>query len=294
MPSARYLIALPLVALVAVSACRRHQPDPPAVATPKVTFKQTRVPAGSPVEATFRFDVAPNAPAFDGDYKVMVHFLDADEELMWTEDHDPSIPTSQWKPGQTIEYTKTLFVPISTYVGQTTVKMGLYSPKSQKRLSLAGETTGQLEYKVASLQLLPHSENVFILFKEGWHPAEVAAGNSTVEWQWTKKTAALAFRNPKKASVFYLHADNPSSFAEPQVITLKVNGQQVDTIAVTPRQEFIHKTPLTAAQLGSGDMVELTIDVDKTIVPALIPAAQNRDPRELGIRVFHAFVEPQS
>jgi hypothetical protein len=29
-------------------------------------------------------------------------------------------------------------------------------------------------------------------------------------------------------------------------------------------------------------------------VPALIPAAKNRDPRELGIRVFHAFVEPQS
>ena len=39
-------------------------------------------------------------------------------------------------------------------------------------------------------------------------------------------------------------------------------------------------------------MAELRIDVDKTYVPALLPASNSRDPRELGIRVFHAFVEP--
>ena len=52
---------------------------------------------------------------------------------------------------------------------------------------------------------------------------------------------------------------------------MKVNGQQVDTITVTPKQEFIHKTPLTVQQLGPGDMVELTLEVDKTWVPALLP-----------------------
>ena len=68
----------------------------------------------------------------------------------------------------------------------------------------------------------------------------------------------------------------------------------VDTIAVTPRKELLHKTRLTAAQLGTGDMVELTLEVDKTWVPALVPAANSRDPRELGLRVFHAFIEPRS
>ena len=28
-----------------------------------------------------------------------------DEELMWTDDHEPPTPTSAWKPGQTVEYT---------------------------------------------------------------------------------------------------------------------------------------------------------------------------------------------
>jgi hypothetical protein len=40
-------------------------------------------------------------------------------------------------------------------------------------------------------------------------------------------------------------------------------------------------------------MVEVTLDVDKTFVPALNPSANHRDARELGVRIFHAFVEPQ-
>jgi hypothetical protein len=288
----RSLVLLSSCVLVLAAGCRSKEPDAPPVATPSVSFAHTRVPLGSPVEVTYKFQVASNAPAFDENYRVMVHFLDADEELMWADDHDPSVPTTQWKPGQTIEYTRMMFIPIYPYVGKASVHLGLYSAKTQKRLPLSGQTTGQREYTLASLQLLPHSENVFLLFKDGWHPQETAQGNSSVEWQWTKKTATLSFRNPKKPSVFYLHADG--AYTEPQTLAIKVNGQQVDTITVTPKQEFIHKTPLSVQQLGSGDMVELTLDVDKTWVPALMPNGNNRDSRELGIRVFHAFVDPQS
>src|SRR4029078_10615183 len=96
----------------------------------------------------------------------------------------------------------------------------------------------------------------------------------------------------KNQSFSCVHAE--CAYSEPQTLAVKVNGQQVDTITVTPKQEFIHKTPLTVQQLGPGDMVELTLEVDKTWVPALLPNANSHDSRELGIRVFHAFVEPQS
>jgi hypothetical protein len=39
--------------------------------------------------------------------------------------------------------------------------------------------------------------------------------------------------------------------------------------------------------------VEVKIDTGASFVPALTPAAKSRDPRELGVRVFHAFVEPK-
>jgi hypothetical protein len=40
-------------------------------------------------------------------------------------------------------------------------------------------------------------------------------------------------------------------------------------------------------------MVEIRIGVDRTFVPALVPGSNSKDSRELGIRVFHAFVEPR-
>jgi len=288
----RLLFALVLSALV--STCSRSEAPGPPVATPTVTFARPRAALGSPIEVTYRFQVAANAPAFDQDFRVFVHFLDGDEERMWTDDHDPSVPTTQWKPGQVIEYTRTVFLPVFPYIGDAQVRIGLYSPRDQRRLPLAGEDAGQLSYKVATLSLLPHSENVFLLFKDGWHPAEVAPDNTTVEWQWSRKLATLSFRNPKKDIIFYLHADDPASYAEPQSVTVKVSGALVDTILVTPRQELLHKTRVTAAQLGTADMVDVTLEVDKTWVPALVPGANSRDPRELGLRVFHAFVEPVS
>ena len=291
---------LRLVAVVCASAiligssCRKKDAGAPPVATPTVTINHTRMPLGSPIEITYKFAVA-NDARFDQDYRVMVHVLDADDEMMWTDDHTPPVPTTQWKPGQTVEYTRTVFVPVYPYVGEATIQLGLYSPANQRRLPLNGQDMGQRAYRVTKIQLLPQTENVFTVFKDGWHSAETGEHNSTVEWQWTKKVATLAFRNPKRDSVFYLDADNPGSvFHEKQQVTVSVDGKPVDQVTITPNERVLRKIPLPAAQLGTADMVELQLAVDKTFVPALVPAANNKDPRELGIRVFHAFVEPKS
>mgnify|MGYP006358783805 CR=1 FL=1 len=53
----------------------------------------------------------------------------------------------------------------------------------------------------------------------------------------------------------------------------------------------VAKIPIAAAQLGSADMVELRFIADKTFVPALEPGGPAGDSRELGARVFHAFVQ---
>ena len=67
----------------------REEPEPPPVATPSFSVKQTRVPLGSPVEVTYKFVVEKNAPPITENFRVFVHFLDADNERMWTDDHDP-------------------------------------------------------------------------------------------------------------------------------------------------------------------------------------------------------------
>ncbi len=294
----RRIFAGGLIGLLALggglAGCRSKQPDVPPVATPAVMLARPRAPLGSPVDITYKFVVASDAH-FDQDYRVMVHVIGAEEELIWTDDHFPPTPTTQWKPGQTVEYLRTVFVPPCPYVGEATIQLGLYSMATQKRAALKGEDMGQRAYKVATFQLLPPTENVPVIFKDGWHPTETAEHSScaSVEWQWTKKDAMLVFKNPKKDSTLFLDIDNPGGvFQESQQVQLSLGGQPIDRFTVTPKQEVLKKVPLTAAQLGTGDTVELQIEVDKTFVPALLPASGSKDPRELGVRVFHAFVQP--
>ena len=45
--------------------------------------------------------------------------------------------------------------------------------------------------------------------------------------------------------------------------------------------------------MGDADMAELQIVVDKTFVPVTVTNGASKDPRELGVRVFHAFVDPR-
>ena len=292
----RTFVALGFASLVVVTggitACRRKAAPAPAVATPSVSLNHDKAPLGSPIDITNKFVVA-NDAHFTEDYRVLVHVVDADDELIFAFDHNPQVPTSQWKPGQTIEYTRTEFIPIYPYVGEASIQVGLHSTVNQKRLPLAGDDVGQRAYKVARIQLQPQTENVFTVFKDGWHPAEVAEHNATVEWQWTKKAATLTFKNPKKDSVFYFSVDNPGSvFNEPQQVRITMNEQVVDEFTLQPKQPELRKIPLKASQLGTGDVSELVVTVDKTYVPAVVMSS-SKDPRELGVRVFHAFVDPR-
>ena len=281
-----------LSAMAALVGCNKSEDTTPPVASAQVSLSRPKVALGSPVEVTYKFTVAQNAPSL-GQRRVFVHFLDADEELMWTDDHDPPTPTTQWKPGQTIEYTRTMFIPSYPYVGAAKVVVGLYTPGQNDRLKLSNEDRGDRSYKVVDFELLPQTENIFVIFKDGWHPAEVITeGTGRTEWQWTKKESTIAFRNPKRDVTLVLQVDNPATGPNAaQTVTVQIGDQVLQTIQLVKENAPVLKIPVSAAQLGSGDMVEMKFIADKTFVPALDQSMKSSDPRELGARFFHVFVQ---
>jgi hypothetical protein len=282
------LASLLVLATVAVG-CGKTANQPP-VATPSVVVSHPRVPLGSPLDVTYEFKVASDAPAFTEDYRVFVHFVDADQELMWTDDHFPPTPTTQWKPGQTIKYNRLLFVPVYPYVGEAAIEVGLYG-KDNTRLPLAGTEKGQRSYQVAKIQVAPQTESIYLTFKDGWHLAEIASDNASTEWHWTKKEATLSFKNPKRNAVFYLdYGGQPPLMADPQTVTVSIGSEVVDTFAVGRAGE-VRRVPLTVNQLGTGEQVELRLTLDRTFVPAVASAGAQADKRELGLCVFHAFID---
>src|SRR2546428_12387359 len=138
---ARRAVFAGAVALIAAStlavARRRKEPPAPPVASADMTVNRDKAPLGSPIEIPYKFVVA-NDARFDEDYKVMVHVVDTDEQMIFAFDHMPPVPTTQWKPGQAVEYTRTEFIPIYPYVGDTTIQIGLFSTRSPKRVPPAG------------------------------------------------------------------------------------------------------------------------------------------------------------
>jgi hypothetical protein len=287
-PVARSIAALLLAcATVGAAGCSGKQDNEPAVATPSLTFSKDRVPINSAVTLTYKFVVAPDA-RFAKDYYVFVHVLDTDGEQMWTDDHLPPTPTSQWKPGQTIEYRRTIFVPNYPYIGEAVVRLGMYDRDTNTRLVLNAPEASRREYVVARFQVVGSSENVFTISESGWHPAEVDQKNPQNEWSWTQKTAVTRFRNPKKPITLYIQYDaRPDLFTPPQQVTLKIGEQVIGQFPADSKAPMLKTFDVAAEQLGAGDMVDLVIDVDKTFKPG------GTDPRELGIRIFHVYIEPK-
>ena len=287
-PGLRTISALLLAcAALSVASCSGKQDNEPAVATPSLTFSKDRVPINSAVTLTYKFVVAPDAK-FAKDYYVFVHVLDSDGEQMWTDDHLPEKPTSQWKPGETIEYKRTIFVPTYPYIGQAVVRLGLYDRDTNTRLVLNAPEASRREYVVAKLEILASSVNIFMITESGWHPAEVDPKNPQNEWSWTQKTAVTRFKNPKKPVTLYIQYDaRPDLFTPPQQVTLKIGDQAIAQFPADSKAPTLKTFDLTAEQLGTADMVDLVFEVDKTFKPG------GADPRELGIRIFHTYIEPK-
>jgi hypothetical protein len=278
---------LGVLAIVA-AACSGDESAGPAVATPTLTLSKSAAAIGSPVGMTYRFDVAQDA-SIDGDYLVFMHVIGPDGEKLWQDDHAPAVPTSQWKPGQTVEYDRLVFVPNYPYIGKADIRVGLYDPASETRLTLNGtDADGRREYVVGSIDLLPQTDSIYLIRKDGWHPAEVDPNNPLVEWEWTQKSATLAFRNPKKDATFYLQIDARTDlFNPPQQVTVTAGGQLIATFAADSRDPILRTFDISAEQFGTADMSEIVLEVDRTFSGA------TGDSRELGVRVYHAFLEPR-
>jgi hypothetical protein len=289
----QFAVVVVVVTIGASSACRRKADDAKPVATPSATLSRTEAPAGSPIEITYRFVIAPDAPKFADDYVVFVHFLDDAHELMWTDDHLPATPTREWKAGTTVEYTRPLLMPKYPYVGSATVEVGLYAAASGERLPLVGDDAGMRSYRVAAIKITSDQEPVPVSFGEGWYDAESGEGGSQ-EWRWSKREGTIAFKNPKRDVTLFLQVDQAiQALPEPQRVEVRTGGTVVDMFTLQPGIRELRRIPLSAGQLGPSDIGELTIAVDRTFAPARIPALRSSDSRELGVRVFRAYILPK-
>lgn len=262
--------------------------DPIAVV--RLAVNRASVPLGAPVDVTIQFDVAPNIEPLNEDYRVVLHAFDDSEILLWSTEHEPPVPTSEWQPGSSIRYTQRVRIPRYPYVGPAVIAISLHAPDSGASLALAGDELDEFAYRVATLTFEPQPESSFISYDEGWHPLEFAAFGQ-ITWRWSTGRAAISFRNPYRPARLLLDVQGrPSLFDRPQLLSLVVNDRTIREVTLDTN-EIVHLDyELTEADLGDDDVVNLELLVDQTFVPAKVDGGY--DTRELGVRVSGAYVEP--
>ena len=274
-----------------VQGCGFTENEPP-VATVSVGLNRQDVPLGGPLEMSYRFSAATNGLVGEDEHRVFVHFLDEDGQLMFTDDHELPEPTSGWRFGESVTYDRRMTVPVYPYIGTVTVAVGLYSPRTGNRLPMVGDALGQRAYQVASFNMAPQSESGFLMFDQGWHPVESSNDDPMMEWQWTTGESIITFRNPEVDSTLYLEVQGrPQLFENPQVLSLRIGEVILQSIELSEDQSSYHVIRIPGGAFGPNEMVELTLDVDQTFVPAAVTEGQNLDDRELGVQLFYAFLE---
>ena len=277
-----------LAALVLTGGCA---PPPQPIGVVGLALDRVTVPLGASIEATIRFDLAPTFEPLSEDYRVFLQMLDQNEVLLWSADHSPPVPTTAWRPGQSIEYTQHVRVPAYPYIGPAIVAVGLRSPVSGERLALAGDDLGELAYRVATLTLEPQDESSFVMYEEGWHQMEFDLFDQT-SWRWSTDRAVLSFRNPRRTARLLLELQGrPNLFDVPQQLTLVVAGRTLDEVTLDVESPVRLEYEMTVADLGEADDVLVELLVDRTFEPAALDSSVS-DTRELGVRLVDVYVEP--
>ena len=283
--------ALALACAVLLPACGRRRQAEVNPIVPSITLSRTKVPLGSAVEITYTWTVEPGAKKIPENYRAFVGFSDPHGVMLFEDDHVPTPPPSSWEPGKTYTYTRTKFIPIYPYVGEVDVRMGLYPyPGRGERVVLKGDDAGMRAYRVAKMELLPQTENIFLVYKDGWHSPESSPQNPTLERTWTKKDAVVSFKNPKKDIVVYLEADtNYKAFDQPPVLTLAVAGKTGVAVPIPNSEVFLQKVRIKAADLGNEEWVDLRLSMNQAFVPKT-KGVNTHDERELALLVYHLYV----
>ena len=275
---------------VFASSCGGARDEGPPVASATVSVSPSQAAPGAPVDVQYKLEALPGGTLPAGTHVLFVHAVDAGGKVLWTDDHEPPQAVDTWKPGAPVEYSRTMFVPRTAPAGPLQIVVGLYAPATGARVALRGESTEPRAYKVATLEIGPDPSGAFVAYTEGWHNPEA---NETLgrEWRWSKGTGHLAFRNPMKAADLWLEVDQPvPALASPQQVEVKVGDTVLDTFTLDTQQPVVRRIPVAEEAMGAGDTVDIEITSRESFVPATIPSLKNDDRRELGVRVFNAYL----
>ncbi|MBN1197670.1 MAG: hypothetical protein JXA62_09710 [Candidatus Aminicenantes bacterium] len=240
----------------------------------------------------YTYRLSEDFEGFSKDYAVFVHFWRTrSKEMLVQDDHMPEILTTQWRPGQKVEYSRTLFIPKFLdeididFEGYEEIRItvGLWDPDSSEDEKIL---LFRKNVKVHPASVVAPE----IVYAEGWNNVETDPSIDNPRerrWQWTTKKAVCVVENPKKESTLIIQGGVDKAKIPDQKVIFRINDQLLEEF-IPETAKFEKRYTLTPAQMGNDYEFRFTIETDKAFVPAMLDP-QSSDKRELGIQIYFLY-----
>jgi len=220
----------------------------------------------------------------DQDMNVFVHVWHGNN-LLIQDDHVPDISTSQWESNEKYSYKREIYIPsfidkFNPYFkghDYLTLSIGFFSPY---------DWTGESKKEVLreKLKVFPQPDEIpEIIYENGWYNLEIDYDTDLKQWRWTAKKARCIIDNPHRDAILIIKGSFQSNVFEKQQVIFRVNNLLLDEFFLE-EISFEKSYEIKEEMLGEGDEFYLTIETDKTFIPAEV-FPDSIDQRELGLTI---------
>jgi hypothetical protein len=244
------------------------------------------------MKMNYEFDVKDEFTGLDDDCRIFVHFWRLKtKEMLLQDDHAPGKPFSQWKTGDSVKYSRVIFIPEFLdefdidFEGYEEIRLtvGLYKPTEEKEAKFI------LYQKVLNVESASLNAPELV-YDEGWNQPEhdpKIKNPKEQSWRWTKKTAVCIVQNPRKESLLIIRGGVDKAKIADQKVIFKINDLVLEEF-VPETAKFAKEYVIAPEKMGSEDEFKLIIETDKTFIPSELDANVNDD-RELGVQIFFLY-----
>lgn len=250
----------------------------------EVGFAEKTLTDNLVTDVQYKWETLDDFAKLGKDYTVYVHFWHG-SNLLFQDDHVPSVSTSSWEPGQEYKYQRRVYIPSfidefdPTFKGEDSLKLavGLYNPYDR-----SGES--KLEVLSQKLRVFPPPPDTpEIIYESGWYDQEINPQAPLKQWRWAGREGRCVIDNPRRDALLIIRGGVNKDALPSQKVILKINDLILDEFI--PSEGIFEKSyNIKKEMLGDKDEFILAATSDQTFIPAKIDP-QSTDERELGIQV---------
>lgn len=287
-------LAALLLAALATAACGGEDVSRTVDASVSLDLPES-MPVGAPFDIGYTWTPNEGFEPPAEDYKVFVHFVDPDGNIVAQDDHFPPQPTSQWSEGKPLTYRHWLYPDPDLRPDYFDVYVGLYDGESMEQVATMHEGTFENRPQVHSIAVRADDQGGVPVYVEGFEEREFSLTTADPylrEWQWMRQRGVVAFGNPQGPATLHLRALSPVDFFESrtQRVTIRAGDQEIASFEATDSSPYLMRFEVPGEGLGDGSWVDFTIEVDQVFVPAQVQEGSD-DIRELGLQVYWMYLQ---